>query len=162
MARGVGVDGPAVAIHLHPAQVVVVRLRVRCPGTGRRRTESHLQLAGDRLGKLLLHAEYIARVFLEGILPEHAPITGVAQLGGDAHAIAGAAKAAEQNSTDAERVTELRCGERRTLESRGGGAAGEAQAGNAREHRREFVGDAFGEIRVRRVTANRGEGDDGE
>ena len=67
----------AIPVHLHAAQVLLVRLRIAGACAQRGVAEPQLQLPGNRLRQQLLHAEYVTGILLERVLPEYAPILRV-------------------------------------------------------------------------------------
>ena len=151
---------------LAAAQVALVGL----DAAGRRRRgrpaldlgEHAAQRLGDGERDLLLHREDVGELAIVAPRPLLVAAHRIDQLEGDAQALAGLPHRALEDALDAEALADGAHVAGVTLELEGGGARGDAQAGEARQGVDQLLGHAFAEIVLVARRAHVGKGQHGD
>src|SRR5439155_11417069 len=102
----------------------------------------------DVLGDLVLNRKHILQLAVVDIGPEVKSIADVDELGADTKAIAGFAHTTAQNSAHIELLTDSADVIVAAFEGEGGGAGGDAQAGDLGQGVDQLLGQAIAEIFV--------------
>ena len=108
----------------------------------------------DALGDLLLDREHVLDGSVVPLRPEMGAGRGIDELGGDAHAVAGAADAALDHVAGAERAADLAHVRALAAEGERGVAGDHHEVAEARELRDDVLGDAVAEVGLFRIAAH--------